>query len=179
MSFGVSQLICGRAVIGAHLEMLSNRLDNYLPSLSVELYDWIRNPFNELSSNSLNMFRVQEEEELTELQSDRSLKLKFNEVSLDMFWLSIKAEFHFVVFYYNSQLRTSVNNPFPVPQTLKSNQEIVCCRSRKSFEYVCQKYDQELKNCARENKPKSHTNSKKLCYNVNIIVWTSVAFFCW
>ncbi len=84
------------AVIGVHLEILSNRLDNYFPSLSVELYDWIRNPFTELSSNSLNMFRLQEEEELTELQSDRSLKLKFNEVSLDMFWLSIKAEFPLV-----------------------------------------------------------------------------------
>ena len=50
-----------------------------------------------ISSNSLNMFRLQEEEELTELQADRSLKLKFNEVSLGMFWFSMKAEFPFVV----------------------------------------------------------------------------------
>ena len=47
----------------------------------------------------------------------------------------------------NSQLRTSVNKQFSVSQTLKANQEIVCCRLRKSFEYVCQKYNHELTNC--------------------------------
>ena len=42
------------------------------------------------------MFIRLQEEALTELQSDRGLKMKFNEVSLDMFWLSIKTEFPLV-----------------------------------------------------------------------------------
>jgi hypothetical protein len=32
---------------------------------------------------------MQEEEQRTELQCDRTLKMKFNEVPLDEFWISI------------------------------------------------------------------------------------------
>jgi hypothetical protein len=53
------------------------------------MYDWVRNPFVGFSQNSLSM---QEEGQLTDLQSDRTLKMKFNEVPLDMFWISIRRE---------------------------------------------------------------------------------------
>jgi hypothetical protein len=33
---------------------------------------------------------MQEEEKLTELQCDRTLKMKFNEVPLDVFWVSVR-----------------------------------------------------------------------------------------
>jgi hypothetical protein len=33
---------------------------------------------------------MQEEGQLTELQCDRTLKMKLNEVPLDMFWISIR-----------------------------------------------------------------------------------------
>jgi hypothetical protein len=36
---------------------------------------------------------MQEEEKLTELQCDRTLQMKFNEVSLDVFWISIRKEY--------------------------------------------------------------------------------------
>jgi hypothetical protein len=45
------------------------------------MYDWVRKPFVGFSNNSLNM---QEEEQLTELQCDHALNMKFNEVSLDV-----------------------------------------------------------------------------------------------
>ncbi len=47
----------------------------------------MRNPFTE------NLLSLQEEEELSELQCDRTLKMKFNEVSLDKFWISAKQEY--------------------------------------------------------------------------------------
>jgi hypothetical protein len=48
------------------------------------MYDWVRNHFVGFSQNSLS---IQEEKQLAELQSDRALKMKFNEVPLDVFWI--------------------------------------------------------------------------------------------
>jgi hypothetical protein len=56
------------------------------------MYDWVRNPFVEFSPNSQNLLSLQEEEQLTELQCDRTLKIKFNEVPPDVFWISIRKE---------------------------------------------------------------------------------------
>ena len=80
-------------LITSHLESLSEKIDKYFPSFSLEIYDWVRNPFRELSANSPNAFTLHEEEQFTELQSDRTLKLNFNDVSLDVFWISIKTEY--------------------------------------------------------------------------------------
>jgi hypothetical protein len=57
------------------------------------MYDWVRNPFVEFSPNSQNLLSMREEEQLTELQCDRTLKIKFNEVSPDVFWISIRKEY--------------------------------------------------------------------------------------
>jgi hypothetical protein len=59
----------------SHLGSLTDSLDQYILSLSSEMYDWTRKPFVGFSQNSLSM---QEEEQLTELQSDRALEIKFN-----------------------------------------------------------------------------------------------------
>jgi hypothetical protein len=61
--------------------------------LSSEIYDWVRNPFVEFSPNSQNLLSLQEDEQLTELQCDRTLKIKFNEVSPDVFWISIRKDY--------------------------------------------------------------------------------------
>jgi hypothetical protein len=77
------------------LESLTENLDQYFSSLSSEMYDWVRNPFVEFSPNSQNVLSLQEEEEeeqLTELQCGRTLKIKFNEVPPDVFWISISKE---------------------------------------------------------------------------------------
>jgi hypothetical protein len=36
---------------------------------------------------------MQEEEQLSELQCNRTLKMKFNEFPLDVFWISIRKEY--------------------------------------------------------------------------------------
>ncbi|XP_068223744.1 protein FAM200A-like [Palaemon carinicauda] len=40
-----------------------------------------------------NLLNLQEEEEITELKCDRTLRIKFNEVLLDVFWISIREEY--------------------------------------------------------------------------------------
>jgi hypothetical protein len=77
----------------SHLESPTENLDQYFPSLSSEMYELVRNPFIEFSPNSQNLLSLQEEEQLTELQCDRTLKIKFNEVSPDVFWISIRKEY--------------------------------------------------------------------------------------
>lgn len=52
----------------------------------------MRNPFTEFSTSTKNLLSLQEEE-LIELQCDRTLKMKFNEVLLDKFWISVKREY--------------------------------------------------------------------------------------
>ena len=80
-------------LITSHLGSLSEKLDKYFPSLSSDTYDWVRNPFTEFSPSTENLLSLHEEEELSELQCDRTLKMKFNEVSLDKFWISAKQEY--------------------------------------------------------------------------------------
>jgi hypothetical protein len=72
------------------LESLTDSLDQQFSSLLSEMYDWVRKPFVGFSQNSLSM---QEEEQLTELQSGHTWKMKFNEVPLDVFWISIRKEY--------------------------------------------------------------------------------------
>jgi hypothetical protein len=72
-------------LIISRFESLTENHDQYFPSLSSEMHDWVRNPFVEFSPNSQNLLSLQEEEQLTELQCDRILKIKFNEVSLHVF----------------------------------------------------------------------------------------------
>jgi hypothetical protein len=73
------------------LESLSDSLDQYFPSLSSEMYDWVRNPFVVFSQNSQKYASM--EEQFTELQCDRTLKIKSNKVPLNVFWISTRKEY--------------------------------------------------------------------------------------
>ncbi len=79
-------------LIASYLGSLSEKLDKYFPSLSSNTYDWVKNPFTEFSTSTENLLSLQEEE-LNELQCDRTLKIKFNEESLDKFLISAKQEY--------------------------------------------------------------------------------------
>ena len=43
-------------IISAHLRCLENRVQEYFPSISIDEFDWIRNPFLDLSVTSLSNF---------------------------------------------------------------------------------------------------------------------------
>ena len=74
-----------------HINTLGERINHYFPSLSSEQYDWVRDPFAQTASKT-NILTLKEEEELAELSSDRSLKLKLAEMFLDAFWIMTEME---------------------------------------------------------------------------------------
>ena len=67
-----------------HLNTLLKNLDKYFPSMSIDRYDWVRGPFVEFKPSE-EQFTLTEEEELASISSDRTLKLKQSELSLDAF----------------------------------------------------------------------------------------------
>jgi hypothetical protein len=52
-----------------HLDSLHCQINHYFPSLSIEKYDWVRNPFVEASSE--DQFTLDEQEQLAELFNNR------------------------------------------------------------------------------------------------------------
>ena len=67
-------------------------LDKYFPSISVDQYDWVRSPFVAFEPSE-EQFTLTEEEQLASVLSDRTLKLKHSELSLDAFWLLVEKEY--------------------------------------------------------------------------------------
>ncbi|KAM9319784.1 zinc finger BED domain-containing protein 5-like [Gastrophryne carolinensis] len=78
-------------VIGRHLK-IPEKLSFYFSSAFTECLDWVRDPYSSLSVAGKDM-TLKEQEELIDLKQDRSLKLKFADLPLDSFWLSVAKEF--------------------------------------------------------------------------------------
>jgi hypothetical protein len=78
-------------LISIHLDSLQSQVKHYFPSLKTEKFDWVRNPFAECQS-SFNQFTIQEEEELNDICSDRTLQLQYSQISLNQFWIGIQTE---------------------------------------------------------------------------------------
>ena len=76
-----------------HLNTLLKNLNKYFPSISIDQYDWIRSPFVEFEPPEGQFTLTEEEEELASISSDRILKLKHSELSLNVFWLLVEKEY--------------------------------------------------------------------------------------
>lgn len=76
-----------------HLSMLQEKFHKYFYSINTEQYDWIRNPFATNAINSTEELPLQIREEFIDLSNDKTLKLHFSEVPLDVFWIYIKKEY--------------------------------------------------------------------------------------
>ena len=101
-----------------HLAILEGKMNYYFPSTDTEQYDWIRNPFIDISTDVAS-FSLIEEEELATISTDRGLKIKHKEVLIDQFWISIKEEYPSIailgklwLFYCSFPPRISVNKDF-------------------------------------------------------------------
>lgn len=75
--------------VKAHLSSLESNLNSYFPDLDVDRYHWIRNPFLAIPDTA----EVELQGEGIDLKNDRTLKLKFGEMSLNSFWVSIQREY--------------------------------------------------------------------------------------
>jgi hypothetical protein len=71
------------SLIENHVEELQKKIEHYFSLLSIQVYDWAREIFSENLTS-------REEEELCELQSDHTFKMKFTDLPLDRFWTSVK-----------------------------------------------------------------------------------------
>lgn len=78
--------------ITEHLKLLEDRIMLYFPTINIEFYDWIRNPFGTFDT-SLCEFSLREEEELVSLSTDRTLKMRYSETTLEEFWLLVHEEY--------------------------------------------------------------------------------------
>lgn len=75
-----------------HPEEQRNKIKPHFPSLSTQVYDWVRNPYSESSAQAENL-TLREDEELCELQSHRTFRMGLTDPSLDNFWISVKEEY--------------------------------------------------------------------------------------
>ncbi|KAL4105228.1 hypothetical protein QTP88_020490 [Uroleucon formosanum] len=75
-----------------HLALLEEKITKYFPELNIEKYDWIRNLFSTINTSSYE-FTLEEEEEFITLTTDRTLKIKFSEITVEEFWISVQTEF--------------------------------------------------------------------------------------
>ncbi|CAI6350853.1 unnamed protein product [Macrosiphum euphorbiae] len=75
-----------------HLTALEDSMAQYFPHISVGKYDWVRNPYA-TSSESTADLSLEKEEHLAEIQEDRTLRLKYNELPLIRFWMYAKTEY--------------------------------------------------------------------------------------
>ena len=72
-----------------HLTLIQQKYDKYFFAIKTEQYDWMRNSFSADAEMSTKELPLRIRENFFEVRSDRTLKLKFSEVQLDMFWISI------------------------------------------------------------------------------------------
>jgi hypothetical protein len=75
-----------------HLLVLVDKLQQYFPSLNVNEYDLVHNPFAVTTADTKHL-SLKDAEESAELQADRTIQLKFRETTLLQFWDLAKKEF--------------------------------------------------------------------------------------
>ena len=135
-------------IIGKHLTYLENKIEQYFPSISIEEFDWIRNPFLDLSVINHYNFKLCKEEELASLSSNRTLKLNYAQLPMDAFWISVIGEHptlskKAIKYYCNSQLRNYVNWDFPI---FLNN---IKTKKRERFKNI----EEELRDCLSHIRP--------------------------
>ena len=148
------------SLIESHLEELYIRIEKYFPSLSTQAYDWIRDLFSESACHPENL-TLKEKEELCELQCDRTLKMRFTDLSLDKFWISVKEEFptiHRKASKILLQFSTSYmcEQAFSCLTSIKSKDRIVFFQLKMKSVCVYLKFDLELNICVTKDRHRFH-----------------------
>ncbi|KAK1904680.1 SCAN domain containing protein 3 [Dissostichus eleginoides] len=87
---------CDRApivkIVHTHLSKLKNEFNSYFPDIDNKssTLDWVRNPFVTCINSSIPA-RLQED--LIDVSSDRSLKMRYSSTPLTQFWCGVEKEY--------------------------------------------------------------------------------------
>ena len=73
-----------------HLKSLQDKIEKYFPTVSIENYKWVRNPF--LPPNTHCIMNLKEEN-LIDIRNGGKFKLLHREMPLDEFWIKIQSEY--------------------------------------------------------------------------------------
>ena len=76
--------------INMTLSNLQVSMKKYFPSIDVEQFDWVLNPFGNYEPNRLS---IREEEQLIDLKEDLVLKTSFSQAEISEFWISLDRQF--------------------------------------------------------------------------------------
>ncbi|CAI6349016.1 unnamed protein product [Macrosiphum euphorbiae] len=74
-----------------HMSDMQRSFRDYFPIPDISR-NWIRQPF-EIDIHQINGLTSLEEDSIVEISSDTSLKMKFNQKSLDNFWLHVRKDY--------------------------------------------------------------------------------------
>lgn len=74
-------------IIIEHLTIFEDKLNCYLALVNSEHYAWIQNKFIDISDDALTLTQ-----ELVSISTDEGLRIKYKELSLEKFWISLKEE---------------------------------------------------------------------------------------
>ena len=136
-----------------HLAILEDKMNYYFPSINIVQYDWIRNPFIDITTYDAG-FSLIEEEELATISTDRGLKIKHKEISVEQFWISIKEEYPSIArkaLTVLLQFSTSYlcEQGFSVLTNIK-------CKNRSNLKCI----DEEMRVCLSQIRPNIHKIAK-------------------
>ena len=119
-------------IISQHLKILDERFTEYFSSESFEQFDWVRDPWSSSAAESSKDLPMLAQEQLAEIREDRTLKIKFQDMDLDRFWISLETEYRVV-----SSCAVAILLPFSTTY--------LCELSFSSLTYIKNKYRERLK----------------------------------
>ncbi|CAI9731135.1 Hypothetical predicted protein [Octopus vulgaris] len=142
-----------------HLHTLLTNLDKYFPSISVDQYDWIRNPLVEFETFE-EQLTLTEEEELASVLNGRTLELKHSELHLNAFWLLVEKEYpaiaqkalrlvvHVSTYYFCefgfSALATIKHKKRAQLLSLEDELHVFLSKTRPSLKELCKKHQAQV-----------------------------------
>ena len=80
-------------LISRLLQTLDERCINYSPAETFAGFDWVRDPWNSCALESAADLPLQAQEQLAEMREDRTLRITFQDMALDTFWISLEKEY--------------------------------------------------------------------------------------
>ena len=76
-----------------HMALLHQKYDHYFFAINSYQYDWIRNSSSVDAEISTQKLSLAIKENFLELRNDRTLRLKFRDITVDEFWIAVGKEY--------------------------------------------------------------------------------------